>query len=145
MKLIKSNDPRLHQVANDVLQREVVGLTIAEMEHIMSAYGRISLAAPQLGVMKRIIVVNVCGFKQTFINPVIVKRYGGQTTRLEGCISYPGQLVPVIRYKRIIVEGYDGDWQPIRRKLKGIPSIVVQHEVDHLDGVTVENHSKGVL
>lgn len=86
---------------------------------------------------KRIIVVNVNQLKQEFINPVIVKTRGSKTLSVESCLSFPGIQVKMWRYKDIIVEGFDRDWTPIRRKLKGLNACVVQHEVEHLDGITI--------
>ncbi len=95
------------------------------------------LAANQVGILKRVIVVHAKGFKQEFINPVITKRYGGKTMSREGCLSYPGLEMRISRYKNIVVEGFDGNWNPIKRKLKGLAAYCVQHEIDHLNGKTI--------
>lgn len=103
------------------------------------------LAANQIGSNKRVIVVdNGSGLKLALINPVIVKRYGGKSTLKEGCLSFPGKQALVVRDKQIIVEALDQNFKPIRRKLKGLASRIVQHEVDHLNGISCMDREAGV-
>lgn len=138
MFTLPQNQPRtLRQPAEPVTFGESMQPVVGAMFHIMMEQRGIGLAANQVGLPHRIIVVNVNGLRQEFINPVIVKRYGGKHTAREGCLSFPGRYVPVVRDKQIIVEGFDQDWTPIRRKLKGLAARCVQHEVDHLDGVCI--------
>ena len=136
MKLVHSNHPALRTVSQDVPRGENVNPLICVMWSIIER-GGIGLAANQVGELKRVIVVDTNGYRQAFINPVITKRYGGRVTSREDCLSFPGKTAKKIRYKRIIVEGFTPDWEPITRKLKGIAAICVQHEVDHLNGVTI--------
>ena len=93
--------------------------------------------ANQIGILKRVIVVDTGDFRQAFVNPTIERRYGGLHTQREGCLSYPDKTVPMVRAKQIIVTGWDEHWRPLRFKLKGFNARVVQHEVDHLDGRTI--------
>lgn len=140
MKIVHKDHPALHTISTDVMvgDRNMRNLVDAMwMLMLMNIHNGIGLAANQLGITKRIIVVNVNGFKQEFINPVIVKRYGGQTTSREKCLSFPGISRPMIRHKQIIVEGFDRNWKPVRRKLKDLAAYCVQHEIDHLNGVTI--------
>jgi len=143
MRQIKTKgSPILHQISEPVSYRENLGNMIGfdlirDMFLTLDLHKGIGLAAPQLGMSKRVIVIHTDDFKQAFINPIITRRFGGTKTSREGCLSYPGLTASVTRYKRIIVEGYDQDWKPIRRKLKGIAAICVQHEVDHLNGITI--------
>ncbi len=130
-------NPILHAVAEPVPDKAQVKSLIHLMWSVMYENKGIGLAAPQIGDSVRVIVVDANGFKQEIINPVIVKRYGGKHRAREGCLSYPGASVLVVRDKQIIVEGFDQDWKPIRRKLKGLAARCVQHEVDHLDGITI--------
>lgn len=96
----------------------------------------IGLAANQIGETRRIIVIHAKGFKQAIVNPVITKSYGGKVMNQEGCLSFPGRTAKILRSKQIIVEGFDQDWKPVKRKLKGLTAYCVQHEVDHLNGVS---------
>ena len=138
LRTIKTKgNPILNQTAEDVPHREKVRSLIHEMWLKMDIYDGIGLAAPQLGEPVRVIVVKTKDFKQAFINPVITRRFGGTKNSRESCLSVPGLIASKTRYKRIIVEGYDEEWKPIRRKLKGMAAICVQHEVDHLNGILI--------
>lgn len=139
LSLISKSNPRLHQRSDSVCLHSDVRPLVEEMWRIIRLFDGFGLAAPQLGVMQRVIVIRTKSFKQVFINPVIVKSNGGTVTSSEGCLSYLGLTVPVIRHRKIIIEGYDENWEPIRRKLKGIQSYCAQHEVDHLEGITISN------
>jgi len=136
--LHREGDPILHQEAQAVgmPDPELDGL-IAAMWRLMDRHGGIGLAANQVGVLKCVIVIHVDGFRQAFINPIIERRYGGTTTRHEGCLSFPGVQVLKVRHRQIVVTGLDAQGTPIKRKLKNWAAIAVQHEVDHLWGVTI--------
>ncbi len=128
----------LHKRASDVKEGEVFIPILEQMwEILLASKSGVGLAAPQIGVGLRIIIVKTKDFELELINPEIYKLYGGQITSKEGCLSFPGKVATVVRYKQCIVQGYDRNWNPIRRKLKGFNAIVVQHECDHLDGITI--------
>ncbi len=132
--------PALKAVATEVPQGLNFSSELGLMWNVMYNRHGIGLAANQVQFPAsglRLIVVHAGGFKQAFINPVITKRYGGKFTHREGCLSFPGVHVLVVRDKQIIVEGFDENWKAIKRKLKGIAAYTVQHEVDHLDGITI--------
>ena len=133
----KKGNPILSQVSKEAVRGEDVYRLRNLMFEVMYGNKGIGLAAVQIGELKRMIVLHVNGLKMCIVNPVITKRYGGKGTSKEGCLSYPGLLVSKIRDKQIIVEGYDESWNPIKRKLKGLAAYCVQHEVDHLDGITI--------
>lgn len=135
----------LDVVCDPVTQGDDVGSLILSMEMVMTNGRGVGLAANQIGVTKRVIIVHTQDFRQVFLNPVIVKRYGGMQTSREGCLSFPGKTAVLVRHKRVIVEAYKPDWTPIRRKLKGLAAIVVQHEVDHLDGITCMQRATKVI
>lgn len=124
----------LKTVCTPVERGEFVGHILSKME--IGVAGGVGLAANQVGETKRIILVNTGSVRQFFINPVIVKKYGGTTMSTEGCLSFPGRRVRVVRARRIIIEGFSPDWKPLRFKFKNLNAVVVQHEVDHLDGIT---------
>jgi len=128
----------LHTIAHEIPQHDMsVMLLIVDMWRLMYQHRGIGLAANQVGELQRVIVVHADSFKQAIINPVITKSYGGQTTSKEGCLSFPRLNVPMVRSRKIIVEGFDQNWKPIKRKLKGLAAYCVQHEVDHLNGITI--------
>jgi peptide deformylase len=95
------------------------------------------LAANQIGYLGRVIVVKL--FARgivTMINPKITQRLGAQRTQ-EGCLSLPGIQVPVLRAEEVAVEYHDDDLQERAETLTGRDAVVVQHEIDHLDGKTL--------
>lgn len=127
----------LHTVAEEVPHGASRIPLIKCMFLVMDQHNGIGLAANQIGVLDRVIVINVNGMRQEFINPVITKLKGGQTNSKEGCLSFPFMQVTKVRYRQVTVEGFDKDWQPIKRKLKGLAAYCIQHEVDHLNGITI--------
>jgi len=96
----------------------------------------IGLAAPQVGIPLRVIVVGdpEGGGARPLINPVITARRGRAVAE-EGCLSIPGIFAPVERAEWVRVEALDGDGMPVSLEASGLLARVVQHESDHLDGV----------
>jgi len=139
MKILQHNEPELSAVAEEVAEGEDVSFVIGEMLRIMRELGGIGLAANQIGELKRIIVIRVGSFKQTIINPVLTLGKGGKSTAKEECLSYPSLSILKVRNKKLIVRGFDENWKPVKFKLKALAARCVQHEVDHLDGITIGN------
>lgn len=108
---------------------------IDRMLKAMKDANGIGLAAPQLGVPLRVIVVAVAGMKPLpLINPVIVSSEGEQIGE-EGCLSIPGLYGEVKRAETVEVEGYDRKGRKVVFEMTELAARVLQHEVDHLDGV----------
>ncbi len=113
---------------------------IAEMFELMYAHDGIGLAANQVDLPYRLFVLNLTadpnekGEELVFINPVIPRRFGGQATAEEGCLSFPGIYAPVSRPAEIVVTGFDLSGNEIKLACKGLLARAVQHEFDHLDG-----------
>jgi peptide deformylase len=108
---------------------------IDDMVRIMRKASGIGLAAPQVGVSTRLIVIAPDDMKPlALINPRIIKAEGEQVGQ-EGCLSIPGLYGDVLRSSYIEVEAVDRRGNLITLELEGLPARVVQHEVDHLDGV----------
>ena len=106
---------------------------IDDMFDTMYEYNGVGLAAPQVGVLKRIIVVDTGDDPRVLINPVIVESDGTQTGD-EGCLSNPGKYGKVTRPNHVIVEGLDRNMQPVRMEGEGLLARDFCHEIDHLDG-----------
>ncbi|WP_066638760.1 peptide deformylase [Desulfolucanica intricata] len=94
----------------------------------------VGLAAPQVGVLKRVIVVDAGEGLIELINPVIVKA-SGQDIDTEGCLSVPGVLGDVPRAAKIVVKGLDRNGQEVQYRARGYMARAFQHEMDHLDGI----------
>jgi peptide deformylase len=129
-------DPVLRQVAAPV--REItpeIKQIIADMTETMWHQVGIGLAAPQVGLPHRILVMDD-GKRgvQALINPVIESR-SGTIREEEGCLSLPGIFAEVERSRTVTVKATDADGRPISFEAGGLKARVVQHELDHLDGV----------
>lgn len=113
---------------------------VAEMFDLMYEHEGVGLAANQVNLPYRLFVANPTGnsqetdAEQVFINPVLSKPKGQQEGN-EGCLSLPGVHADVVRAKQIHVEAYDLSGNLLEFELEGFPARVVQHELDHLDGV----------
>jgi peptide deformylase len=129
-------DPILRQIAARV--REVtpeIRKVVADMTETMWHQVGIGLAAPQVGIGRRILVIDDGkGGAQALINPVIEERRGSVREE-EGCLSLPGIFAEVERSKWVRVSALDGEGQPYALETGGLQARVVQHEMDHLDGV----------
>lgn len=138
---------QIREVGDDLLRKksrpvEKIDEKIIELlddmhETLKNSNDGIGLAAPQIGILKRLIVIDLTaedGEVYKLINPVIVKSKGEQICR-EGCLSVPGLLGDVIRPKEVIVEALDINGKKIRIKATDLLAIVLCHEIDHLDGV----------
>lgn len=108
---------------------------IAEnMVRIMRQANGVGIAAPQIGLSERIIVIAPDTKPIVFVNPVITEQSGTQKSD-EGCLSIPGLYGEVERAEKVSVEGYDIKGRAISYDMEGYAATVVQHEIDHLDGV----------
>jgi len=129
-------DPVLRQVATPV--REItseIKRIITDMTETMWHQVGIGLAAPQVGLPYRILVMDDGkGGAQALIDPEIETR-SGTIREEEGCLSLPGVFGMVERSKTITVQAMDADGKPVSLEATGLTARIVQHELDHLDGV----------
>ena len=105
-----------------------------DMAETMNAADGVGLAAPQVGVELRIVVIDVGEGLIELINPVLLEKEGCQKG-LEGCLSVPGVFGQVERYEKVVVEGLNRSGRKIRVTGSGLLARALQHEMDHLDGV----------
>jgi peptide deformylase len=115
--------------------------TIADMVETMYDEVGIGLAAPQVGISLRLMVIGHDERREprALINPVIVAR-GGQVTAEEGCLSLPGIFAQITRAEWVDVEATDVAGEPVKIHGRGLLARVLQHEIDHLDGVLFIDH-----
>jgi len=116
---------------------------IADMLVLMRIHNGIGLAAPQVGIKKRWFVCEIDNHSLILINPGI-RNSIGQDEMIEGCLSLPEMQVNVTRSDRIHVDGYDFKGQRQQYVLTGLWARVVQHEMDHLDGVMICDYGKNL-
>lgn len=109
-------------------------LLAENMTSIMKKSSGVGIAAPQIGVSERLVVIAPGGKSLALINPVITKREGEQVGE-EGCLSIPGLYGDVSRSAVVEVEALDRKGNPVTYEMDGFAARVVQHEIDHLDGV----------
>jgi len=102
----------------------------------------LGLSAPQIGLLKRIIVVKTGKTIRTFINPKIDSVSKEKTTTIEGCLSVPLYYGEVTRPKEIDILFQDEGGKKIRRHYRGIVATVIQHEIDHLNGILFIDYLK---
>lgn len=110
----------------------------ASMIDTMIKSGGIGLAANQVGILKRIIVVSDESDIKVFINPEITYFSEQKVSLDEGCLSIPETFLAIIRSENIIVKYRDLKGKPRMERYFGLTSRVIQHEVDHLDGITMD-------
>lgn len=115
---------------------------LVDMEETMLEKDGIGLAAPQIGVHKRVVVVNTKDGVVALINPKIIKKSWRKEAEEEGCLSLPGIYGFVKRSAKITVEAYGYDGEKINFEAKGLFARVIQHEMDHLDGILFIDRAK---
>jgi peptide deformylase len=143
LNIILEGDPRLRQKAHRVKQVDDSLRKIAsDMHETMDAAPGVGLAGPQIGLMRRIIVVHVpkdeeegqAEVRLTLVDPEIVKAHGRELGQ-EGCLSIPRWVGEVPRFTNITVTAIDLENRHVRLKAHGFLARVIQHEIDHLDGI----------
>jgi len=97
----------------------------------------IGLAASQVGELKRVIVTQTEKGSEIFINPKIIKKSKETEVLEEGCLSLPGLFLKIKRAKEVEVKALDSEGRGIKMKAKGLSARVIQHEIDHLDGILI--------
>jgi len=139
LEIKKFNNPVLRKKCQEVKEiSEDIKKLINDMTETMKKKQGIGLAAPQVGVLKRIIVVRAGLENQRIldlINPKILKKSSKKETGEEGCLSFPGIFLKIKRAKEVEVEGLNRNGEEIKIKASGLLARVFQHEIDHLDGI----------
>ncbi len=137
LNILEYPDPRLRTKAKPVARvDDAVRRLIDDMLETMYDAPGIGLAATQVNVHQRIIVVDVSENRDdphAFVNPELTL-LGGRIETEEGCLSVPGFYEPVVRAEQIRVQALDRDGAAIDREVEGLLAVCVQHECDHLDG-----------
>ena len=122
-KIIKDVTPRIRALAEDMLET-------------MYESGGVGLAAPQVGILKRLVVIDITEERDepyTMLNPEIIEQDGEQTG-YEGCLSVPGKLGVVTRPNRVVVRYNDLDMNEWEMEAEDFLARAICHELDHLDG-----------
>ena len=135
LKLCVQGNPVLKKKARSVKKITSQHLKLMEdmLETMIAAPG-VGIAAPQVGISERIIVVKADDVVYCLVNPKITKK-SGKAVCYEGCLSVPGVEAPVERYAKVSVHALDKTGKPVTVNAEGLLAVVFQHEIDHLDGV----------
>ncbi len=140
---VQNEERPVVKIPNEVLRKKATPIEKVTKRHvklaenlvrIMKEANGVGIAAPQVGVSERIIVIAPERKPIVLVNPTIVEKSGKQIGE-EGCLSIPGLYGDVERYMSITVEAYDIKGRPVDYDMEGYAAVIVQHEIDHLDGV----------
>lgn len=145
--IVTAEDPRLRTKSKKVTRfGDSLKALVADMFDSMHAVNGLGLAAPQIGVMQRIFVIEMPpeydeddrevtpAKRYVLVNPEIVKRRGEEEME-EGCLSVPGYRGLVKRATQVTIKGQDLQGKPVRYRGEGLLAQAFQHELDHLDGI----------
>ncbi len=123
------------EVPEEEILTEKMQTLIDDMIETMHKYNGVGLAAVQVGILKRVVVIDLYDDKGpiVLINPVILKTKGEQEVE-EGCLSFPNEFAKIIRPLEVTVEYLDRNGQKIKVKAKELLAQAISHEVDHLNG-----------
>lgn len=139
--LLLLGDPRLYEACEPVLESELTLVEgwVADLHNVMQEirikynFGR-AIAAPQLGIMKRLVYMNI-DKPIVFINPVLSDLSNEMFELWDDCMSFPNLLVNVQRHKSLTIHYLDERWQQQQWKMTDALSELLQHECDHLNGI----------
>ena len=140
MDIVRWPNEVLNQVAQEVTVFDrVLSDLIDDMRAIMYANNGLGLAANQVNVLKQVVVLDTTStggkINQEFVNPSIVNAEGRQMYK-EGCLSFPGVFINMPRYETVTVSAQDRDGRNFTITSHGVDAVCLQHELDHLAGLT---------
>lgn len=135
MRLVSASDRSLTTPSRPVTEVELTGvLALREpLLDLMKLHRGAGLAANQVGDTRRFFVFG----EEIFVNPVIVSKGAQMETAAEGCLSYPGFVAKRSRARVVTVQFVNRLGRVVFYTFKGLPARVIQHEMDHLDGITI--------
>ncbi|MDR1014104.1 MAG: peptide deformylase [Coriobacteriales bacterium] len=152
MRILVAPHPALRETCQPVAPDEIKKLrsTVKQMAKLMYRSQGCGLAAPQVGIAKRLVVIDVTKPDDegevrdkkplVFINPVITRQGGEKEVCEEGCLSIPGIQIPIERFGTVEVEALDLEGKPFAVEAEGFFARALQHEIDHLEGKTMFEH-----
>ena len=147
MKLVKENDPILKKKLTPFNFEDPVmdpHELVAGLQAVRKENGGIGLAANQVGIDARVLVIGmgnfetdgVEDFEMAYFNPEVKSLMQGEILMLEGCLSFPDLYIKVKRPQNLVMSWQDADQKQWGERFMGMTSRIIQHELDHLDGIT---------
>tara|TARA_Y200000002_G_scaffold383250_1_gene404427 strand:+ start:5347 stop:5934 length:588 start_codon:yes stop_codon:yes gene_type:complete len=159
LPILSYGAPVLRKEGDDFDENTPLAKLIDDMFETMYAASGVGLAGPQIGISKRIFIVDgspfsepeeseeidhdllaLKDFKKVFINPIIEKESGELWSFSEGCLSIPGIREEVERKSAIKISYYDENWNLKEESYNGIAARIIQHEYDHIEGILFTDH-----
>lgn len=142
---------RAKAVPADPKDKEGIAALIQDLKDTLKVADGCGLAAPQIGVSKRVVIVDgdvvsdtyeyLKGFRRTLINPEIIEESEEKTTYSEGCLSIPGIYCDIVRPKKMTVKYLDEDLKEVTEEFDNFACRMIQHEMSHLDGDLFTDHA----
>lgn len=142
--ILKEGDERLRKKSRPVTDFNERLWTLLDDIYETMKDGGVGIAAPQVGVLRRAVVIDVGEGKHELVNPVIVEQSGDQCGG-EGCLSIPGQYGLVHRPAQLRLKAQDRYGKPFELEAEGYFAVAVCHEVDHLDGILFIDKAERML
>ena len=143
-----SGDEILRKTSSEVEEvTDKIRELLDDMVETMHKYNGVGLAAPQVGILKRVIVIDLYDGEEPLqlVNPKIIKAKGKQEVE-EGCLSFPNEYAKMVRPKEVTVEALDRDGKKVIITGKDLLAQALAHEIDHLNGILfVDNMIPGTL
>jgi len=140
-EILKLGNPKLYEISADITAADasLIAGWVTDLHDTLMEYRKIygagrAVAAPQIGVQKRLLYM-YDNRPYVFINPTLTFPDDEKYVLLDDCMSFPGLLVRVSRYRRADIRYFDAELQPQEMRLEGDYSELLQHEYDHLDGI----------
>ncbi len=146
-QILKEGDETLRKISREVTRfDDRLQVLIDDMLETMHMNNGVGLAAPQVGVLRRLFVadINDGSGPVVAVNPRIVSTEGTQVGT-EGCLSIPGRYGEVERPAKLVMEAFDRQGKPFVLKAEGYLAVCICHEYDHLDGILFRDKVKGEL
>lgn len=143
--ILREGDPILRKRCREVDDvNDRIRMILDDMVETMKEADGVGLAAPQVGIMRRMFVAEPQpGEIYYLVNPEIIRTEGVQESQ-EGCLSVPGYSGLVERPEKIVIKGLDRDGKPVEYEFEGFKAIVMCHEYDHLDGILYIDKAKEI-
>jgi peptide deformylase len=146
LSVLVGDTPELRRVAKEVdpkiLAQPETQQLIDELFETMETSDGIGLAAPQVGIGMRMVIVVLGGTGHCLVNPRITRRSNDLVKGEEGCLSFPGLFGDVVRNREIDFVALDRQGHKVTRTVSDLDARVIQHELDHLDGVLLPDRIK---
>lgn len=138
IRIIRENgDEILRKKSKEVEEvNDKIRQILDDMVETLHKYNGVGLAAPQIGILKRLVVIDLYDDDGPIklINPVIIKEKGTQEVE-EGCLSFPNQYAKIVRPAEVTIKALNERGEEIKIKAKELLAQAISHEIDHLDGI----------